>query len=219
MRRAVRLRRKCQPSDPRKGLIGDPASLWHAVRTENRALQTDLSVNSGTGVAVVRMSTLFGATVTGRIPGRILALIVAEPRIPVGFDQSLMLPVLVMTLTYSKTLSAVMIPSRQAGDILAGMWQLISGIGKVSKTLLWDRESAIGGTGRASAPAASFAGTLATKFQLAPPRDPEFEGMAERNNGFLETSFLPGRDFASRRTSTSCWPTGCRKRARARCVP
>jgi transposase len=120
-----------------------------------------------------------------------------EPKIPVGFDQSLMLPVLVMTLTYSKLLSAVMIPSRQAGDILAGMWQLIAGVGKVSKTLLWDRESSIGGTGKVTAPAASFAGTLATRFQIAPRRDPEFKGMVERNNEYFETSFLPGREFVS----------------------
>jgi hypothetical protein len=90
-----------------------------------------------------------------------------------------------------------MIPSRQAGDILSGMWQLISGIGRVPKTLVWDRESAIGGTGRVSVPAAAFAGTLATRIQLAPPRDPEFKGMVERNNGFFETSFLPGRVFGS----------------------
>jgi hypothetical protein len=76
------------------------------------------------------------------------------------------------------------------------MWQLISGIGRVPKTLVWDRESAIGGTGRVSAPAAAFAGTLATRIRLAPPRDPEFKGMVERNNGFFETSFLPGRAFA-----------------------
>ena len=46
-------------------------------------------------------------------------------------------------------------------------------------------------------PAAAFAGTLATRIRLAPPRDPEFKGMVERANGFLETSFLPGRLFAS----------------------
>jgi transposase len=120
-----------------------------------------------------------------------------EPRIPVGSGQERVLPVLVMTLAFSRYLSAVMIPSRQAGDILAGMWQLISGVGKVTRTLLWDRESAIGGTGKVSVPAAAFAGTLATQFRLAPPRDPEFKGMVERNNGYLETSFLPGRSFGS----------------------
>jgi hypothetical protein len=46
-------------------------------------------------------------------------------------------------------------------------------------------------------PAAAFAGTLATQIRLAPPRDPEFKGMVERHNGYLETSFLPGRRFVS----------------------
>jgi transposase len=120
-----------------------------------------------------------------------------EPRIPVALGQTRVLPVLVMTLAYSRFMTALMIPSRQAGDILAGMWTLIQRIGRVTKTLLWDRESAIGGTGRVSAPAMAFAGTLATQIRLAPPRDAEFKGMVERNNGFLETSFLPGRTFAS----------------------
>jgi transposase len=120
-----------------------------------------------------------------------------EPRIPVAAGQLRVLPVLVMTLAFSRFLTATMIPSRQAGDILSGMWALIGQIGRVTKTLLWDRESAIGGTGRVSVPAAAFAGTLATQIRLAPPRDPEFKGMVERNNGFLETSFLPGRHFAS----------------------
>jgi hypothetical protein len=84
-----------------------------------------------------------------------------------------------MTLAFSRFLSATMIPSRQAGDILSGMWQLIAALGRVPKTLVWDRESAIGGTGRVSAPAAAFAGTLATRIRLAPPRDPEFKGMVD----------------------------------------
>lgn len=120
-----------------------------------------------------------------------------EPRIPVGFGQAAMLPVLVMTLTFSKFLSAVMLPSRQGGDLTAGMWQLISRVGAVSKTLVWDREAAIGPKGKATQLAAAFAGTLARRVVLAPPRDPEFKGMTERNNDYFETSFLPGRQFAS----------------------
>jgi transposase len=121
-----------------------------------------------------------------------------EFKIPVAPGQSrTKLPVLVVTLGFSRFMSAVMIPSRQGGDILSGMWQLIGGLGRVPRTLVWDRESAIGGTGRVSGPAAAFAGTLATRIRLAPRRDPEFKGMVERNNGFLETSFLPGRTFAS----------------------
>jgi hypothetical protein len=91
-----------------------------------------------------------------------------EPRISVAAGQERVLPVLVMTLCFSRFLAATMIPSRQAGDILSGMWQLVNGIGRVTKRLVWDRESAIGGTGRLSAPAAAFAGTLATKIVLAP---------------------------------------------------
>lgn len=120
-----------------------------------------------------------------------------EPRIPVGFGQAAMLPVLVMTLTFSKFLAAVMLPSRQGGDLTAGMWQLISQVGAVSKTLVWDREAAIGPKGKVTQLAAAFAGTLATRVVLAPPRDPEFKGMTERNNDYFETSFLPGRQFAS----------------------
>lgn len=120
-----------------------------------------------------------------------------EPKIAVGGGQLAMLPVLVMTLAYSRYISARMIPSRTAGDILAGMWTLIAEVGAVTKALWWDRESAIGGTGRVSAPAGAFAGTLATRIVLAPPRDPEFKGMVERHNGYLETSFLPGRTFTS----------------------
>jgi transposase len=118
-----------------------------------------------------------------------------EVKIPVGHHQLAVLPVLVMTATYSRFIAAMMLPSRQAGDLLAGMWQLISAIGAVSKTLVWDRESAIGGTGRVSAPAAAFAGSLATQIRLLPPRDPESKGIVERTNGFFETSFLPGRTF------------------------
>lgn len=120
-----------------------------------------------------------------------------EPRIPVAPGQERVLPVLVMTLGFSRFMLAEMIPSRQGGDILAGMWSLVSRIGRVPRTLVWDREAAIGGTGKVTAPAAAFAGTLAARILLAPPRDPEFKGMVERANGFLETSFLPGRAFAS----------------------
>jgi hypothetical protein len=120
-----------------------------------------------------------------------------ETKIPVGNGQRWMLPVLVMVLGYSRFLSATMLPSRQGGDLLAGMWQLLGALDAVSKTLVWDREAAIGGTGKLTAEAAGFAGTLATTIRLAPPRDPEFKGMVERNNGFFETSFLPGRTFTS----------------------
>jgi hypothetical protein len=32
---------------------------------------------------------------------------------------------------------------------------------------------------------------------LLPPKDPESKGVVERRNGWFETSFMPGRRFAS----------------------
>lgn len=119
------------------------------------------------------------------------------PKIAVGSGQERMVPVLVMVLGYSRMIAATMIPSRLAGDILAGMWTVIDQWGRVPKTLVWDREAAIGGTGKLSTAATGFAGTLATRILLAPPKDPEFKGLVERANGYLETSFLPGRTFCS----------------------
>jgi Helix-turn-helix domain len=117
--------------------------------------------------------------------------------VPVGAGQQRVLPVLAMTCGHSRVTDAVMIPSRRAGDILAGMWEVIGGWGVCPRTLVWDRESAIGGTGRLTVEAASFAGTLGVRIRLAPARDPESKGLVERRNGFFETSFLPGRTFTS----------------------
>ena len=76
-----------------------------------------------------------------------------------------MLPVLMITLGFSRFLTATMVPSRQAGDILADMWQLINGLGMVRKALVLDRESAIGGTGIVTVRAASFAGSTSIRTQ------------------------------------------------------
>lgn len=120
-----------------------------------------------------------------------------DVRIPVGSGQERVLPVLVMALGFSRVIDAVMLPSRQAGDLLSGMGELIGRLGRVPRTVVWDREAAIAGTGRPSAAAAGFFGTLGAGLKIAPARDPEFKGLVERSNQFLETSFLPGRVFAS----------------------
>jgi transposase len=52
--------------------------------------------------------------------------------LPVGSGQvrtAKRLPVLTMASGYSRWLAAVLIPSRQAQDLFAGWWQLISGLG------------------------------------------------------------------------------------------
>lgn len=39
---------------------------------------------------------------------------------------------------------ALLLPTRKTCDLVAGVWQLLSGLGGVPKMLLWDNESGIG---------------------------------------------------------------------------
>lgn len=117
---------------------------------------------------------------------------------PVGQLQTGTPPVLVMTSGFSRFIAALMIPSRAIGDLLAGMWVLLATVfGRSPRTLVWDNETGIGQGRRLTAPAQAFAGTLGNKIIRLRPRDPEGKGIVERANGYLETSFMPGRDFAS----------------------
>jgi len=107
-----------------------------------------------------------------------------------------LLPVLVMTCGYSRFTVGRMLPTRKTPDLLLGTWSLLTQLGRVPRRLIWDNEPGIG-RGRVTEPVAVFAGTLATKVVLLRPRDPESKGLVERRNGFFETSFMPGRHFAS----------------------
>lgn len=107
------------------------------------------------------------------------------------------LPVLTMVAAFSGFIMALLLPTRKTGDLLAGMWQLLSGLGGVPKMLVWDNESGMGQHHRLTQGARSFAGTLGTRIYQTAARDPEAKGIVERANGFLETSFMPGRDFDS----------------------
>lgn len=124
--------------------------------------------------------------------------------LPVGFGQTRtakQLPVLTMVTGYSRWLSAVLVPSRSAEDLFAGWWQLISALGAVPRLLVWDGEGAVGryrrGQSELTAQCQAFRGMLATKVYICRPADPETKGLVERANGYLETSFLPGRTFSS----------------------
>jgi len=120
-----------------------------------------------------------------------------EVRIPVDDGKPRVLPVLVMVSSYSRFIMAQMIPSRMTGDLLAGMWELIGGLGAVPRRLIWDNETGIGRRNSYAAGVAAFAGVLATRIVQVKPYDPETKGVVERANQFLETSFLPSRSFTS----------------------
>ena len=92
-----------------------------------------------------------------------------------------------------------MVPSRAAHDVLGGMLGVISGFGAVPRKVVWDQEGCIGrirqGKQFLSAEFQAFRGVFGMGAILVGPRDPEAKGLVERANGYLETSFLPGRSF------------------------
>ena len=110
-------------------------------------------------------------------------------------------PVLVMVTGYSRVITAMMLPSRQSPDLLCGHWELLRGWGLVPRVLVWDNESAVGkwraGKPELTTAMNAFRGMLGIKVVLCRPADPEAKGLVERANGYLETSFLPGRSFGS----------------------
>ena len=119
-------------------------------------------------------------------------------RIPVGGNQNCSPPVLVVVASFSRCVTARMVPSRTTPDLLAGIWSLLAEqLRAVPRRLVWDNEAGIGRGKRHAEGVAGFTGTLATTLLRLPPRDPESKGIVERRNGFFETSFMPGRDFAS----------------------
>ena len=118
-------------------------------------------------------------------------------KIPLEDGTARLLPVLVITAAYSRFVTGRMIPTRKTEDLLLGSWELIRQLGRVPRRLIWDNEPGIGRGQRRAEGVATFMGTLATKLVLLPPKDPESKGIVERRNGWFETSFMPGRSFAS----------------------
>jgi hypothetical protein len=110
---------------------------------------------------------------------------------------SMLLPVLVITLAYSRFMLGRMIPTKATEDLLLGMWRLLRELGRVPRRLIWDNERGIGRGPRRSEGVPAFMGALAAQLVLLPPSDPESKGIVERRNGWFETSFMPGRSFAS----------------------
>jgi hypothetical protein len=92
-----------------------------------------------------------------------------------------------------------MVPTRAAHDVLGGMLQVLGQFGAVPRKAVWDQEGCIGawrqGRQVLTREFQAFRGTLGMGVVLCGPADPEAKGIIERNNGYLETSFLPGRRF------------------------
>lgn len=144
------------------------------------------------------------ASRTSYVPGEIAQCDFWFPDIelPVGYGQTRtarQLPVLTMVCGYSRWVSAVLVPTRDAADLYAGWWQLIANLDAVPRTLVWDGEGAVGRwrarRSELTVDCQAFRGVLGAKVYICKPADPEAKGMVERFHDYLETSFLPGRTF------------------------
>jgi len=122
-------------------------------------------------------------------------------KIPLGQAQQATLPVIVGVSGYSRTITARMIPSREAHDILLGHLACLLDLGAVPRKGVYDNEAALvsrhNGRPTLTPPFQRFRGTLGMGVIVCKPGDPEAKGLVERANLYLETSFLPGRRFAS----------------------
>ena len=120
---------------------------------------------------------------------------------PLGWGQTGRPPVLVFTSGYSRMRWATMVCSKTAPDLIGGHWRLLQRMGACPREFVWDNEGAVGGWRRGkpvlTTDFEAFRGSLGVRFHLCRPRDPEAKGLTERNNGYFETSFLPGRSFTS----------------------
>jgi hypothetical protein len=106
--------------------------------------------------------------------------------------------VVVAALGYSRAGAGALVFSKQAEDILSGVTRCLWRLGGVAGTLVWDREGALhAGDGRASDALAGYCGSLRCGWYLCQARDPQAKGVVERLQGFMETSFEPGRRFAN----------------------
>jgi transposase len=148
--------------------------------------------------------------------------------IPFGFDQHGRPPVIVGVSGYSRWLTARMIPSREAHDILGGHLACLVDLGAVPRKGVYDNEAALasrhGGRAKPTEAFDRFRGALGMGVVFCKPGDPEAKGMVERANRYLETSFVPGRNFVDVddfNTQLSGWLTKANQRVHRtlRCRP
>lgn len=125
---------------------------------------------------------------------------IPEPKIPVGYDRGLHLPVWLGVSGYSRFAVGLMVPSRRIHDLLAAHLRGVQDLGGVPRAGIYDNEKAIvasrrSGEVRFTSEFLAFAGALCFKPVPLRPRFPRGKGLVERLAGYLETSFLPGRRF------------------------
>ncbi|HDH26230.1 MAG TPA: transposase, partial [Actinobacteria bacterium] len=116
-------------------------------------------------------------------PGELAQFDLWQPdvEIPVGFGQIRKLWVVVGVSGFSRLIDAVMVPSRAAHDVLAGMLKILGVFGAVPRKAVWDQEGCIGrirgGRQVLTGEFQAFRGTLGMGAVLVGPNDPEAKAL------------------------------------------
>lgn len=170
-----------------------------------RELITELGYSGGKTICddyVREVRPLFTRTYQRTVyrPGEVLQFDLWRPKreIPVGYGQTRLGYVVVCALGYSRAGAGTLVFSKRAGDILYGVWRCLARLGGLPERLVTDREGSLHkGGGLPSDQFLAFAGALGVEPVILDASDCQAKGMVERLQGFIETSFEPGRLFAS----------------------
>ncbi len=125
--------------------------------------------------------------------------------VPVGAGQTRSaaeLPVLTMVTGHSRHLSALLLPSSNAGDLFTGCWQLLAGLGAVPRVIAWSSQRAVGrrlpsGMTQLTEECTEFAAALGAKLIIGGTAGQPTRSLLEGAHIHLERSFLAGRAFSS----------------------
>jgi hypothetical protein len=129
-------------------------------------------------------------------------------------------PVLTMVAAYSRFVMAVMLPTGAFGDLVAGMWSLLGGLGAVPKMLVWDNESGIGQLHRLTVGARGVRRDVGHPNLLECGRGSGGQGGAWSGpTSTCRPRSCLGARSPQGRTSTPSWPVGCLKRTAGSCGP
>jgi hypothetical protein len=84
-------------------------------------------------------------------------------------------------LGYSRAGAGVLVLSREAEDLLAGIAGCLERLGGLPRTSVWDRQAGIHGHGgRPTDAFAAFCGQLRVDWHFCEPADPQAKGVVER---------------------------------------
>ena len=108
-------------------------------------------------------------------------------------------PVLTIISGYSRWVSATLLPSKHPEDLFCGLWQLLSDLGSVPRTLAFNNERCgfTGGGDIFEEKFERFRRHVGSKMILTEMDDSDFRELVECTHAHFECAFVRGRSFMS----------------------